>query len=264
MTTETLPEVETPLTQELELQAITPTEAAPGTEPADDDSPDVDAILGDFLKEKGVGPTEAGEVQNSGEPKALTPEEAEAKGRETAEAQFRAQQQESLRRTATVGYRNALEEIDRLTQTLPDEWAARIRTLVGQMHTQSAAAHTTGWLDSWHAALIQSLPEADRRPFLGRRAEDKSYGDLIKDYAAVVRKGYVSEADAVKREKASYSKGATETKLFFQEKKLIPGSKAPATENGLAATARGPLTLEQAVNLPLDQARQIRARQRTG
>jgi hypothetical protein len=255
LTTETLPEVESPLTQEPELQVDTSTEAPPATEQADD-SPDVDALLGGFLKEKGVDPTAGGEgAQDGAEPKALTPEEAEARGREQAEAQFKAQQQEGLRRTAAVGYRNAIDEIDRLTKELPEETSARIRTLVNQMHSQSAQAHTTGWLDTLHAALAQSIPEVERRPFLGRRGEDKSYGDLIKDYTATVRKGYISEADAVKREKASYSKGATEAKAFFQEKGIIPGSKAPAAENGLAAARRGPLTLEEALTLPITEAR---------
>ncbi len=60
----------------------------------------------------------------------------------------------------------------------------------------------------------------------------------------------MSEAGAAKREKDSYAKGASEAKAFFQEKGLLPGSKAPATDNGNGALNYGSMTLDQIDKMP--------------
>ena len=268
MTTETLPEVTTPLTGEPELESQTPpTQASDGTEPSPPPADlDADALLGDFLKEKGYeAPTQTAEVQNGD---VVAPAQTGTlSADEIAEYRsLKAQTEASRQASLTVDYRNraawvrgALGQLQsgqaNLTDIIPQSnppttFAQAISDQFDAHHAQSSRVLSVEWNNALTIEAANLLPESERRAFFNEGLNSRTLKDVVEKISGVARKGYVSEAGAAKREKDSYAKGASEAKAFFQEKGLLPGSKAPATDNGNGAFNYGSMTLDQIDKMP--------------
>ena len=272
MTTETLPEVTTPLTPEPELESqAPPTQASDGTEPSPPPSDlDADALLGDFLKAQGYeAPTQTAEVQNS-DVTAPKTETGTLSADEIAEYRsLKAQTEASRQASLTVDYRNraawvrqALGQLQSgqasLTDIIPQSnppvtYAQAIGDQFDAHHAQSSRVLSVEWNNALTIEAANLLPESERRAFFNEGLQSRTLKDVVEKISGVARKGYVSEGDATKREKASYAKGASEAKAFFQEKGLLPGSKAPAADNGSVPANYGSLTPDQIDRMPTNE-----------
>lgn len=283
MTTELLPEV-----KEEEVAAVAqpeptipdpaaPTQAEAVTEP---ESPpaDLEAVTTKFLQDRGYElPTQDSPVQNSVvAPEALTPEQVETRATEIANQRIAEQQRQQAEQGTVVDYRNRAERIRgtlarvasgdiNLADLIPNTtvtWAQAISNEFDNHHAQASRVSVNGFVQNLWADLAQDIPEADRKGWLERRTQDKTLADLRNDYKAAVTKGMITEAESKKRASAQAAKDLLEYKALIAP--LLPGYVPPVAGGNTPAGGSTELSLEDALNLPIDKLVAYQARQSAG
>jgi hypothetical protein len=286
MTAELLPEVkEEEVAAEVAIpDPAAPTEAVPTTEPEPAASASLDEVTTKFLQERGYElPTEGEPVQTSAQPegeKLLTRAEAEALAADIASAKLTEQANQSRSQSTVVDFRNRANQIAlvlqgveagtyRLSEIIPNSASADnpggvtygqyVSNQFNQHHAQSGNVAVNGFVQNLWADLAQDIPEADRKDWLNRRTQDKTLADLRADYKSAVTKGMITTAEAKKLAAAQASKDLLEYKALIAP--LLPGYVPPVAGGNTPAGGSTELSLEDALNLPIDKLVAYQARQ---
>lgn len=247
-------------------------EAAPQEEAVDFDS---------VFKELGLAEDEAagGEEGASGGAEAGPRTFSEDEFENAVSEEIKKRDRKRLRDSEVNGLRQALQNNKGQAQSYlqglglqPDQITPVLQLLDRQSgHAQQVTqSDTTFALESamW-STMAELLPEAERKPFEDRRVERHSKGEenlqaIFKDFNDTVKtvstKGRFTQAQV---NEAKRDAQRDVIKRLVKAGVAIPGFKVPETGNGAtASSASGSLTSEKALNMPIDQLMQIRARQR--